>query len=379
MREPQAFGGRPRIVDRSAIPTRAWKEDRLGLASAGARDAPNLGRSVIEARAQAFRGRVQMRTLTEFSGTLIRMAASAASQARKSLPKEAFTLRVPAPPVEEVETAHPHDNASKAAPDTGVDSPTDAADERLAADAVSHIPASAEPPPEPFKPGEAGTAERGSTEDPDVQARKEDAASGKDLAGQAQDGPPQEPIDEPPRTKAQKGPPGPMEEAETEAAKAALDEAVSKATSTTGDRLARLREALKVVGGRADRVRLVRVFSGEEPVQGATKIGEHYFVVDLMPQSMKQEFKTDDRDKGRRGPKRPSGGGAKGKEGTLEGSFSMESVMQDRKNERGPGGAGRRPGGGGGGGRGRPGGGGGRGAGGGGRPGGGRSGPPKGP
>jgi len=317
-----------------------------------------------------------MRTLTEFSGTLIRMAANAVAQARKSLPKDAFTLRVPAPPVAETETAHPHDNASAAAPDTGVYSPTDAADERLAADAVSHIPASAEPEPPAFKPGEAGTSERGSTEDPDAQARKEEAVAGKDLAGQAQDGPPAEPIDAPPPQPTAKAS-GPAEEAESEAAKAALDEAVSKATGTTGDRLARLREALRAVGGRADRVRLVRVFSGEEAVQGATKIGEHYFVVDLMPQSMKQEFKTDERGGGgRRGPKRPSGGGAKGKEGTLEGSFSMESVMQDRKNERGPGG-GRRPGGGGGG-RGRPGGGRGPG-GGGGRPGGGRSGPPKGP
>src|SRR3954466_5513648 len=232
MREPQDFGGSPRIVDRSAIPTRVWKEDRLGLASGCARDAPNLCRSVIEARAQAFRGRVQMRTLTEFSGTLIRMAASAASQARKSLPKEAFTLRVPAPPVEEVETARPHDNASQAAPDTGVDSATDAADERLAADAVSHIPASAEPPPEAFKPGEAGTAERGSTEDPDAQARKEEAVAGKDLAGQAQDGAPRESIEDPPRTKPQKGPQGPVEEAETEAAQAALAQGGSPATRT---------------------------------------------------------------------------------------------------------------------------------------------------
>jgi hypothetical protein len=322
-----------------------------------------------------------MRTLTEFSGTLIRMAANAVAQARKSLPKDAFALRVPPPPAEEVETAHPHDNASKAAPDTGVDSPTDAADERLAADAVSHVPASAEPKPPPFKvgefkAGEEGTSERGSLSDPDAQVRKEEAVVGKDLAGQAQDGPPGEGIDAPPAIKPERPPAGSMEEAETEAAKAALDEAVSKATGTTGDRLARLREALKAVGSKGDRVRLVRVFSGEEPVTGATKIGEHYFIVDLMPQSMKQEFKTDERGgPGRRGPKRPSGGGNKGKEGSLEGSFSMESVMQDRKNERGPGG-GRRPGGGGGG-RGRP--GGGRGAGGGGRPGGGRSGPPKGP
>jgi translation initiation factor IF-2 len=326
-----------------------------------------------------------MRTLTEFSGTIIRMAASAVAQARKSLPPDAFTLRVPAPPAEDVETAHPHDNASAAAPDTGVDSATDAADERLAADAVSHIPASAEPKPPPFKvgefkPGEEGTSERGTLNDPDMTARKEEAVAGKDLAGQAQDGPPKEPIDAPPKIKPVKIPSGAVEEAETEAAKAALDEAVSKATGTTGDRLARLREALKVVASRADRVRLVRVFPAEEPVQGATKIGEHYFVVDLMPQSMKQEFKTDDKPGGgRRGPKRPSGGGAKGKEGSLEGSFSMESVMQDRKNER-PSGGGRRPGGPGGGGRGRPGGGRGPGGGGGGgRPGGGRSGPPKGP
>jgi hypothetical protein len=320
-----------------------------------------------------------MRTLTEFSGTIIRMAANAVAQARKSLPPDAFKQRVPAPPAEEVETAHPHDNASKPAPDTGVDSATDAADERLAADAVSHIPASAEPGPPPFKVGEAGTSERGAHGDPDTQFRKEEAVAGKDLAGQAQDGPPTEPIDAPPKIRPERPPQGAIEEAETEAAKAALDEAVSKATGTTGDRLERLREALRVVGSRADRVRLVRVFSAEEPVQGATKIGEHYFVVDLMPQSMKQEFKTDERGGGgRRGPKRPSGGGAKGKEGSLEGSFSMESLMQDRKNERGPGG-GRRPGGGGGGGgRGRPGGGRGPG-GGGGRPGGGRSGPPKGP
>ena len=91
-------------------------------------------------------------------------------------------------------------------------------------------------------------------------------------------------------------------------------------------------------------------------------------MVDLMPQSMKQSFERDER--ARRGPRRPSGGGKKGAEGSLEGSFSMESVMQDRRSERsGPGGGGRGRGGPGGG-RGpggRPGPGGGRG----GRPGGG--------
>ena len=107
-------------------------------------------------------------------------------------------------------------------------------------------------------------------------------------------------------------------------------------------------------------MRLVRVFGIEEEVAGAQKIGEFQYVVDLMPQSMKQNFERDERDK-RRGPKRPSGG--KQKEGTLEGSFSMESVMQDRRAERqGPGA------------RGKPGGRGGPGGGRGGRPGGGRPG-----
>src|SRR5439155_7619918 len=164
-------------------------------------------------------------------------------------------------------------------------------------------------------------------------------------------------------------------EAETTAVKELLDKAVSEATGTSGERLDRLREAVKATGRQAERVRLVRVFGAEEQVQGAKRIGEHQYVVDLMPQSMKQSFERDERG-GRRGPRRPSGGGKKGAEGSLEGSFSMESVMQDRRNERGPGGGrGRGPGGRGGpgGGRGGPGGrggrpGGGRGAGGGGGP-----------
>jgi hypothetical protein len=82
-----------------------------------------------------------------------------------------------------------------------------------------------------------------------------------------------------------------------------------------------------------------------------------------MPHSMKQVFERDEKDK-KRGPRRPSGGGKqKGPEGSLEGSFSMESVAQDRRAERASGGG--RPGG-----RGGP--GGGRGGGRGGRPGGGR-------
>jgi len=312
-----------------------------------------------------------MKTLTEFSGTLVRMAAKAVAEARKQLPKDAFPMRVPPPAPTPHPDVEPHDNKNEAPPEEGLDSATDAADDELAKDAVSHVPASAQPKPHEFRPGEAETpTDRETHEDPDIQARREDQVAGKDLEGQAQDGPPaQDP-------EAEQRPPARVEaeEAETPEARKILDAAVEKATGTTGERLERLRDALKAVGNQADRVRLVRVFQAEEPVPGAKKIGEFQYVVDLMPQSMKQEFRRDE--KGRpRGPRRPGGGG-KQKSDTLEGSFSMESLMQDRRNERGPGG-GRRPGGRGGpgGGRGGPGGGrGGRG------PGGGRGPPaPKGP
>ncbi|HWE24306.1 MAG TPA: hypothetical protein VG496_10250, partial [Myxococcales bacterium] len=261
-----------------------------------------------------------MKTLTEFSGTLVRMAAKAAAEARKKLPKEAFAARVPSPEPETRPEVEPHDNKNEAAPEVGVDSVTEAADEELAKDAVSHVPASAQPKPHEFQPGEAETpSDRETHEDPDTEFRKEEKVAGQDLSGQAQDGPPAE------DTEAEARPPPRVEpeEAETEQAKAALDEAVSKATGTTGERLDRLRDALKAVGNQADRVRLVRVFPPDESVPGAKKIGEFQYVVDLMPQSMKQEFRRDE--KGRpRGPRRPSGGKQKGD--TLEGSFSMESV-----------------------------------------------------
>ena len=134
--------------------------------------------------------------------------------------------------------------------------------------------------------------------------------------------------------------------AETDAVKALLDKAVADATGTSGDRLARLREATKAAGRQAERVRLVRVFGGEDVVAGAKKIGEHQFLVDLMPASMKQVFKDPKDDKGKKsfGPKRPSGSTKNKDSASLEGAFSMESLAADRKNERGAGGP-RKPGG----------------------------------
>src|SRR5207248_9451872 len=132
-------------------------------------------------------------------------------------------------------------------------------------------------------------------------------------------------------------------EAETTAVKELLDKAVGEATGTSGERLDRLREAVKAAGRQTERVRLVRVFGAEEQVQGAKRIGEHQYVVDLMPQSMKQSFERDERG-GRRGPRRAAGGRQKGAEGAPQGSLPVETGVEGRRHERGPGGGrGRRP------------------------------------
>ena len=310
-----------------------------------------------------------MKTLTEFSGTMIRMAAKAEAEARKNLPPE-LTRVVPAPARTEGVTAKPNENATAVLADPGGDTTTDAAAEALAEQAAGGGSAVSGTPPEPEeRAGEAGTAEDEMQPGAPEEEKREEALADQDLSGEGS-----------PKLKATPGGAKPSEvnadeggqpkaelEAESSAVKELLDKAVAEATGTSGERVDRLRDALKATGRQVDRVRLVRVFSGEEEVQGAKKIGEHQYMVDLMPQSMKQNFERDE--KGKRGPRRPSGGKQKGPEGSLEGSFSMESLIQDRRNERGPGGGrGRGPGG-----RGGPGGGrGGRPGGGGGRPGGGR-------
>ncbi len=161
--------------------------------------------------------------------------------------------------------------------------------------------------------------------------------------------------------------------------KAALDEAVAKATGLSGDRLQLVRDALRAAGRRTEDVRLVRVFGPEEPVPGAKTVGGHQYVVDLFPASMKQTVGGGREDRGRRGGRGGGGGGrgggggggrgAGGGKAGATGGFSMDSLREDRKNERGGGRFGR-PGGGRPGGGGKPGGGG--------RPGGGGT-PPRGP
>jgi translation initiation factor IF-2 len=157
--------------------------------------------------------------------------------------------------------------------------------------------------------------------------------------------------------------PKPERHADSEAVKAALGEAVAKATGFSGDRLAMLGAAVEAAGRRAGDVRLVRVFGLEEKLGGAQVIGEYQYVVDYMPSNMKQIAGSpkDEKGRGGRGGGGRGGGGGgggpggagRGAKGSTTGGFSMDSLKDDRKSERGGKG---RPGGGssGGGGQGRP-------------------------
>jgi len=220
-----------------------------------------------------------MKTLTELSGSVIRVAAAAVTEARKSLPGDDKPAppAVAAPPVEEAAGAT-----------------------EVATDAAVPVEASIE------------------------------TKSGQ--------------------------------EAESAAAKTALDTAVATATGLSGDRLTMLRGAVQVVGKRAADVRLVRVLGPEEQVAGATKVGDYQYLVDFFPASMKQ-VAGPLKERGQRGGGRGggrSGGGGRGAQAGTTGGFSMDSLRDDRKNERGGGrgrpGGGRRPGGGGTAGGGSPGG-----------------------
>ena len=215
-----------------------------------------------------------MKTISELSGTVIRMAAAAVAEARRSLPAAEPPTAVP-----------PASAAPAAGEGTGGD-----------------------------VPGTGGT-----------EPRPPDAA--------AAPGPPPEPLPE------------------DEAVKAALDEAVAKATGFSGDRLAMLRAAVDVAGARTGDVRLVRVFGLDERLSGAHVVGEYQYVVDLFPAAMKQVpgAQKEDRGGGHRGGGGGGGRGGRGAKGTATGGFSMDSLRDDRKKEGGgrgrPGGA-RRPGGG---------------------------------
>src|SRR5689334_20804589 len=62
-----------------------------------------------------------------------------------------------------------------------------------------------------------------------------------------------------------------------------LSERLGADVGVTGDRLARLVEALEAAGDQVEKIRLMRVFAGTDEVKGAKKIGEFNYLVDLQP------------------------------------------------------------------------------------------------
>lgn len=203
-----------------------------------------------------------MKVLTEFSGTVIRLAAQAEQEVRASLPAASATTAPAEGPQEASEAPAPV---------------ADGADVETAG-------------------GEATDASSTS----EAEKKAPEAATAED----------------------------------SDETKAALEEAIGQATGISGDRLTRLREALSVAGKQAKEIRLVRVYSAESPVAGAKVVGEHQFVVDLMPKTMKPSFGRPGRDDkgGRRGDRGRRGPGGKGarEEGPLDGAFSMDSVKSDK-------------------------------------------------
>ena len=121
----------------------------------------------------------------------------------------------------------------------------------------------------------------------------------------------------------------------------ALAEAASAELGLSGDRVARLFEALEAAGGKLETVRTVRVYQGEEVPPRAKSVGEFHYVIERLGNAVPGKADRDDR--GRGGRKGGPGGRKPGGPG------------------RGPGGPGGKPGGFGGG---KPGGPGGRGTGG---------------
>src|SRR6478735_6542598 len=62
-----------------------------------------------------------------------------------------------------------------------------------------------------------------------------------------------------------------------------LGEQLGADIGVTGDRLARLLEAVEAAGDKVEKVRLVRVFAATDEPKGAKKIGEFNYLLDLVP------------------------------------------------------------------------------------------------
>jgi hypothetical protein len=90
-----------------------------------------------------------------------------------------------------------------------------------------------------------------------------------------------------------------------------LAERLGADVGVTGDRLARLVEALEAAGDQVEKVRLMRVFAATDEPKGAKKVGEFNYLMDFMP-SMQPARGGRDRDRGRGGGRGGFGGGGGG-------------------------------------------------------------------
>jgi translation initiation factor IF-2 len=224
-----------------------------------------------------------MKTITEFSGTVLREAARIRMTHLAAVPVQQVEAAPPA-------VAPPPNDAAGDAPETAAEAPVESAGgEATASEAAAD--AAAETPAEPDM--EAST---GSDEGADASA-----------------------VEATPEGEAAPAEATPVEAAPVEAdpaIKAADDAARAEVESAMGikeDRLARLFEALDSVKNRADNVRLVRVLQGEDPPANGRKVGDHVYVADLMPAASKgRRDERDARGGDRKGGRGFGGGGGGG-------------------------------------------------------------------
>ncbi|HVV16934.1 MAG TPA: hypothetical protein VHH90_06995, partial [Polyangia bacterium] len=216
-----------------------------------------------------------MKTVTEFSGIVLREAAQVRLAFRPQKPQHAAGPSpnggeaAAEPPAEAAASGEPGDAAAPA--ETGAEAVAESADGGEATEAAAQP--EGEPTEAEAAPGdEAPAGEEAAVEAAPVEG---EAAAGEGGAGEG----------------------GSAVEAAAEPDPGVAQAAAELETKMgiTGDRLARLMEALDVIRDRADNVRLIRVMSGEDPPPAAKKQGDFYYLVDLMPRAEPR------RDRGRPG------------------------------------------------------------------------------
>ncbi len=229
-----------------------------------------------------------MKTVTEFSGTVLRQAAEIRRAHRPA--------RAPAP-----ETGTASANGQSHAPAEGVDETTEAAEEAVPAEAGAE--SAGEASSSDAAPAEAASGDEASAEAASAEAAPAEAGSETGESPSAEAASPgeesvatEEPSSEASASEADtteasaSGGDSADASAAAEPSPPVVDESAVRAAAEIeakldikGDRLARLMDSLEVLRDRADNVRLIRVLSGEDPPQGAKKQGDFYFQVDLLP------------------------------------------------------------------------------------------------